>query len=198
VAQQFTVESIPTLSVNNNNKIVVAEENAENKNHRAVVYYLGETLVEDPYDEAAVKAAAITTSKTYWGLSAINKVELTQGGNYVIHLYYNVGTSEKRTLALDVTLNERPKVSVDLSNKLVVEYTDPAINTPRAYIYKVGDAEITDIYDEAVLKAIATPTQVWGLSSINKKTLTPGTYVIHFHYNVDTSAKKTVAIRVTV
>jgi len=87
---------------------------------------------------------------------------------------------------------------VDLSNKLVVEYTDPAINTPRAYIYKVGDAEITDIYDEAALKAIATPTQVWGLSSINKKTLTPGTYVIHFHYNVDTSAKKTVAIRVTV
>jgi hypothetical protein len=62
----------------------------------------------------------------------------------------------------------------------------------------VGDAEIADIYDEAALKAIATPTQVWGKSSINKKTLEPGTYVVHFYYSVGTSAKKTVAIQVTI
>ena len=130
--------------------------------------------------------------------AALNRLALTRGGNYVIHLYYNVGTSEKRTIALDVTLNERPVVSVDASGKLSVSYTDPAINNPRAYIYNVGDTEITDIYDETALKAIATPTQVWGLSSINKKTLTPGTYVIHFYYSADASAKKTVAIKVTI
>ena len=198
VAQAFTVESIPSLSVDINNKVVVTEENAENRNHRAVVYYLGENTVEDPYDESEVKAAALTTSKTYWGLDAINKVELKDGGNYVVHLYYNVGTSEKRTLALDLTLNERPALSVSADGKLSVTYTDPEINNPRAYIYNVGDAEIADIYDEAALKAIATPTQVWGLSSILKKQLTPGTYVVHFYYSIGTSAKKTVALKVTI
>ena len=198
VAQMFTVESIPTLSVNINNKVIVTEANAENKNHRAVVYFLGENTVEDPYSETAVKAAAVTTSKTYWGLSEINKLELTEGGNYVIHLYYNVGTSEKRTLALDVTVNERPKLSVSEDNKLVVTYADPEINNVRAYIYNVGDAELEDIYDEAALKKIATPTQAWGLSSILKKQLTSGTYVIHLYYSVGASAKKTVALKVTI
>lgn len=198
VAQQFNVFSIPSVSVNNNNMLVAIEENSENRNHRATVFFLGEGTVEDPYDEAAVKAAALTTSKTYWGMKEINSIELKEGGNYVIHLYYNVGTSEKRTLALDVTLNERPALRVDEDNRLVVTYADPEINNPRAYIYKVDDAAVADIYDEAALKKIATPTQVWGLSSINKKTLTPGTYVIHLYYSVGTSAKKTVAIQVTI
>ena len=197
VAQLFTVESIPTVSVDINNKVVVAEENAENKNHRAVVYFLGSKIVDDIYDEAKVKAAAVT-SKTYWGLPAINKAEILKGGNYVIHLYYNVGTSEKRTLALDLTLNDRPTVSVDANGKINVSYTDPAINNPRAYIYNVGDAVVDDIHNEAALKKIATPTTAWGLSEIQKKTLTPGTYVVHFHYNVGTSAKKTVALKVTI
>ena len=199
VAQQFTVESIPTLSVNINNRVVVTEENAENKNHRAVAYYLGENTVDDPYSESAVKAAAISTSKTYWGLKEINGIEMKEGGNYIVHLYYNVGTSEKRTLALDVTLTERPALSVDENNKLVVTYSDASITNPRAYIYNLGDKMVGDLYDEAALKAITTPTQVWGLSEILRKTLTePGQYVIHLHYNVGTGAKKTVALQVTI
>ena len=197
VAQQFAVFAIPSVSVNNNNMLVAVEENPENRNHRATVFFLGEGTVDDPFDEEEVNAAAIT-SKTYWGLPAINKVELKAGGNYVIHLYYNVGTSEKRTLALDLTLNERPALEVDENGKITVSYSDPEINNPRAYIYKVGDAEVADIYDEAALKKIATPTQVWGLSSINKKTLEPGTYVVHFYYSIGTSAKKTVALKVTI
>ena len=197
VAQQFTVDSIPTVSVNINNMLVATEENEENRNHRATVFFLGNGVVEDTFDEDAVAAAAVS-SKTYWGLSNINKAELKEGGNYVIHLYYNVGTSEKRTLALDVTVNERPVLKVDKTGKITVSYSDSEINNPRAYIYNVGDAELADIYDEAALKAIATPTQVWGLSSINKKTLAPGTYVVHFYYSIGTSAKKTVALKVTI
>ena len=197
VAQQFNVFSIPSVSVNINNMLVAIEENSENRNHRATVFFLGEGTVEDPFDEAEVKAAAIS-SKTYWGLPAINKAEILKGGNYVIHLYYNVGTSEKRTLALDLTLNERPALSVDANGKINVSYTDPEINNPRAYIYKVDDAAIDNIYDEVALKKIATPSQAWGLSEIQKKTLTPGTYVVHFYYSVGTSAKKTVALKVTI
>lgn len=195
VAQQFTVFAIPSLSVSNN-MLVATEENDENRNHRVTVFYLGDGLVEDPFDEAEVQSAALS-SKTYWGLEAINKAELTRGGNYVIHLYYNVGTSEKRTLALELMVSERPQLSMN-GNQLVVSYTDPAINNPRAYIYKVGDAPVADIYDEAALQAIANPTTAWGLNEIQRKTLTPGTYVIHFHYNVGTGAKQTVALKVTI
>ena len=197
VAQQFTVFAIPTVKVDINNKLVVTEENAENRNHRVTVFYLGEGTVEDPFDEVEVKDVAIS-SKTYWGIAAINKAELKEGGNYVIHLYYNVGTSEKRTLALDLYLNERPALSVDENGKISVSYTDPEINNPRAYIYNVGDADIVDIYNEAALNAISKPMQSWGLSSINKKQLTPGTYVIHLYYSVGTSAKKTVALKITI
>ena len=197
VAQQFTVFSIPSVSVNINNMLVAIEENFENRNHRATVFFLGENTVEDPFDESEVKAAAIS-SKTYWGLPAINKAEILKGGNYVIHLYYNVGTSEKRTLALDMYINERPALEVEENGKISVSYTDPEITNPRVYIYNVGDKEISDIYDETALKAVATPNQVWGLSSINKKQLTPGTYVVHLYYSIGTSAKKTVALKVTI
>ena len=197
VAQRFTVESIPTLSVNQNNVLVAADGNAENQNHRLTVFYLGNKTVNDPYDETAVSNAA-ASAKTYWDLPDINKVEITEGGNYIIHLYYNVGTSAKRTLAIEATLTERPKLSVSEDNKLVVTYSDTSITNPRAYIYNVGDADVDDIYDEAALKKIATPTQVWGLSSILKKQLSPGTYVIHLHYNVDTGAKSTVALKITI
>ena len=197
VAQQFTVESIPTLSVNQNNMLIGTEENAENRNHRMTVFYLGDETVEDIYNETAVKNAAIS-SKTYWGLSEINKVEVQEGGNYIFHLYYNVGTSAKRTLAIEATLTERPQLSVSEDNKLVVTYSDASITNPRAYIYDVGDAEVADIYDETALKKIATPTQVWGIGSILKKQLTPGTYVIHLHYNVAGGAKSTVALQITI
>ena len=88
---------------------------------------------------------------------------------------------------------------MDENNKLVVEYSDASISNPRVYIYNLGDKMVSDIYNEEALKAIVTPTQAWGMSDILRKTLTdPGQYVIHLHYNVGTSAKKTVAIQFTI
>ena len=196
VAQTFTVASTPTLSINQNNMLVAADENAENKNHRVIVYYLGTKSVTDPFNETEVKNAAIK-SWTVWGLTDINKLEILEGGKYVFHLCYNVGTA-KRTVALEATLTERPTLSVSEDNKLVVQYSDASIKNPRVYIYNVGNKTVNNIYDETALNKIATPTQVWGLSSILRTQLAPGTYVIHLYYNVGSSAKSTVALKITI
>ena len=88
--------------------------------------------------------------------------------------------------------------SITIPDSVTSIDSDASITNPRAYIYNVGDAEVADIYDETALQKIATPTQVWGIGSILKKQLTPGTYVIHLHYNVDGGAKSTVALQITI
>ena len=94
VAKTVTVDrSEPTLNVANG-KIVASDPNNAFLHHRAVVYYLGEgTSIED----------AVST-KTYWTLSTINKVNLTQPGNYVILLHYNLADSVKMTVTAQVTI----------------------------------------------------------------------------------------------
>ena len=85
-----------------NGKLVAADPDNAYIYHRAVVYYMGDELVNpDNLDE--VKAAAITQT-TYWTLDTINKTRLTKAGNYVVVLEYNLPNSPKMTLAVSATI----------------------------------------------------------------------------------------------
>lgn len=212
VAQQFTVNAIPDFKINENNMFIAVDENADNNNHRATIFNMGDLNLEsiDIYDEAAVKNAAVS-SETIWGLNAINDVEITEAGNYIVHMYWNVGTGVKRTLAVAATLYERPVLTVTQENKLNVTYVNTEVIThARLQYFYLGDRTATDIYDTAALQemAVTTSNTIWDKSSINKTVLTErGNYVIHFYYNEVTydadgnklgSVKKTVAIEKTI
>ena len=209
VAQQFTVNSIPNFTIDANNMFVAIDGSADNNNHRATIFNMGDLDLEsiDIYDETAVKNAAIS-SETIWGLANINEVEITKASNYIVHLYWNVGTGAKRTLAVAATLYERPVVTMTQDNKINATFVDTAVITNvRAQYFYFGENSIEglDIYNADALKAAATTTSstIWGQSSINKTQLKErGNYVIHFYYNEKIgdagSVKKTVAITTTV
>ena len=205
VAQQFSVLSIPSFRIDANNMFAAADENGDNNHHRATIYHMGENVVEDIYDEAAVKAAAVS-SETVWGLEDINKVEIREAGNYIVHLCWNMGTGVKRTLAVEATLYERPVLTVTEENKLNASYANTeVIQNIRARYFYLGENTADDIYNEEALNAAALGVSdlIWDLSAVNKTTLTQrGNYVIHLQYNEVTdqggSVKKTVAIAHTV
>jgi len=82
---------------------VAADPNNAYIYHRAIVYNVGDELV-DPDNLEEVEAAAISTSKTYWGLDDINKIRLTESGNYVVVMYYNLPNSPKMSIGIAVSL----------------------------------------------------------------------------------------------
>ena len=215
-AQQFTVFAIPTLTLDVNNMLWMTDDNAENNSHRLTIYKMADDFdfeTADIYDENAVKKAAVSTSKTYWGAAEINGLEIYERGNYIIHLYYSVGSSAKRTIAIGSYLSDRPVAGVTDENKLSMSFTDPDITNERVYYYYFGEntAEGLDIYDKAALQKAAvsyTSSAIWTKNTINKTTLKElGNYVIHFEYNVKTynedgtaagSAKKVVVVEATI
>ena len=180
-----------------NYRVIFADKDTTHKNFRVEIYDLGDKTVADPTDEKALRTIDPKYT-TRWGSADINNILITDAGNYVLLLKYNVDTGAAIKVPLVISVSADPKLIIDKNNKLVVEYSDASIANPRAYIYNVGDAVVEDIYDEAALQKITAPTQVWGLSSILKKQLAPGTYVIHLHYNVAAGAKSTVALKVTI
>jgi hypothetical protein len=209
VAQTFTVEAIPTLKIDQNNMFKATDENEGNKNHRVIIYTMGEELPEDLdiFDDKAVAAAAVS-SKTIWGLSEINKIEIKEAGNYIVQLVYNVASGAKRIIATEAILYERPVLSVTDDNKLLTSYVDTKVITnPRATYYYFGENTIEgiDIYDVNALKAAATKVSstIWTQSTIHKTELKDrGNYVIHLDYNEKVgdagSVKKTVAITASI
>lgn len=95
--------SRPVLRVDEENRLVVTCEDDSVNHFRAYVYYLDEQTVTDIYDESALKKFAGEPT-VYWNPEKNYKAVLREPGNYVIHLYYNVGTGPKETVATTVTI----------------------------------------------------------------------------------------------
>ena len=91
----------PTITVDENNMLVAASENIDATNLRAIIYNLGTETVEDPSNEAALKAID-SAAATKWGLTEINKAQLDAANNYVVILKYNLVTAT-RSVILEVT-----------------------------------------------------------------------------------------------
>ena len=84
----------PVVTLSEDNKLVATNANIDATNIRATIYKLGENTVEDIYNETALKKID-SAAATKWGLGEINKVQLTDAGNYVILVKYNLGTSTR-------------------------------------------------------------------------------------------------------
>lgn len=199
VPMALTITDDPKLIVDEDNRITVIDNNAANKNHILTVFNLGETKIVDPDDETAVKNAAIRT-ETYAGISTINETTITLGGNYVFYLHYDAADGTKQTITLAEKLESHPALRIDEENKLVAFSDDETLTHFRAFVYRLGDKTVEDIYNaEKLEKVDGDPVVYWGLERINKVVLKEsGNYVIHLFYNIETGAKEVVALKVTV
>lgn len=175
-------------------RVTYSDGDASHTNPRVVVYNIGEHTITDPSDEAALKAID-SDGKTYWNGKNINKILLTDAGNYILLLKYNVPTGAVVRVPLRVTVSSAPKLFVEDNRLTVVDNFADNINH-RLTAYYLGDQTVEDIYDEAALKAIdPTAKTYWGLDKINKLILQKaGNYAVLLHYNEGKSAKKTVAL----
>ena len=188
---------LPTLKVEDN-KIVLTAGQEDIANYRAVVYYLGNQTVTDINNELVLKAID-PSAQTTWGFNAINKINLWKGGNYVIHLQYNIGKGAKQTIAVEFTV-EFAELTLDVVNgNLVAADPENAYIYHRAVVYYVGDELVNpDNLDEVKDYAITTTTY-WGLDAINQaKLIKSGNYVVVLEYNLPISPKMTMSVAVTI
>ena len=191
------------LTVTADNKLQLVDSNANHIYHRVTVYFLGDQTVSDITNEAALKAID-PNAETFWGFAQINGKELKESGKYVLVLNYNNGVGSKKEsvfVEADVVVSELvlPTVDVDVNKIVATPGSDEIINY-RAVVYYLGNRTVTDITNEAALKALdPTAKTSWGLSEINKIQLwKSGNYVVHLQYNIGKSVKYIVAKEFTV
>lgn len=98
-----TLTSRPALHVDEDNRLVVENEDETLRFFRVFIYYLGEQTAADIYDEEALLELA-GGYDDYWEIKGIRKAVLSEPGNYVIHLHYNVESGQKETVALRVKI----------------------------------------------------------------------------------------------
>ena len=163
-------------------------------NPRLEIYNIGDQKVADPSDEKMLKSID-SRPVIHWRTENINKVMLTDAGNYILLLKYNVPSGTAVRVPLRVTVSSTPKLFVS-DNKITVVDNFTANINHRLVAYYIGDETVADIYDEAALKKLDPVAKTyWGVETINKIILqNPGNYVIQLHYNEGKSAKKTVAM----
>jgi len=188
---------LPTVDVQEN-KIVATAGDATCKNYRAVVFYLGNRTVADITNEAVLKTID-PTAKTVWGLDDINEIQLWENGNYVIHLYYNIGISAKKVVAKEFTIAFSELTLDVIGGKVVAADPNNAYIYHRAIVYNVGDELVDpDNLEEVEAAAISTSKTYWGLDDINKIRLTEsGNYVVVMYYNLPNSPKMSIGIAVS-
>ena len=174
--------------------VTLTDENEDHKNWRAVVYKLGDRTVEDPTDEEALQAID-SAAKTHWGMNAINRIMLTDAGNYVVLLKYNMNVGKAAVkVPMVLTVDDDPKLLVDKDNRLIVYGKDPADSEHTLTAYYMGDVEIADPKDEPAVQNAALSTAVYtGLTEINETTITQGgNYVFCLRYIAADGTEKTV------
>ena len=199
----FSVDADPKLIIDQNNKLTVLDTTETHGHLRIFVYYLGDQTVEDIYDEAALQAIdpdAAKNENIIYHKMFIDRTALTKGGNYVVHLCWNIGTGPKITKAQQFTVFAIPTLTLDVNNMLWMSDENAENNSHRLTIYKMADdldLDNYDIYDETQVKkdAINTSKTYWGAAEINGLEIYErGNYIIHLNYSVGTSAKRTIAI----
>lgn len=178
-----------------NHRIVLRDANENHNNLRVDVYSLGDKTAENPADEQALTGIAGEV-KTYWGITSINKVLLTDPGNYVVLLRYNVGDDAEMKIPVAVTVTDDPKLLVDDENKINVIDKNPDNKNHTLTVYYTADAEITDLSDEAAVKNAAISTETYtDISEMNKAVITKGgNYAFYLRYDSADGVKRTITL----
>ena len=182
-----------------NYRVSLVDENKNHKNLRAVVYKLGDKTVEDPTDEDALEAID-ETAQTYWGKSEINRILLTDAGNYVVMLKYNVGNSAAFRVPMVLGVSADPKLLIDGNNRIMVVDENATNTNHTVTVYYLNDAKVENPYDEAAVKHIAVDSLTYsGLVDINNAEIVKGgNYVLYLSYEMSTGVKRTLVLNTTV
>lgn len=181
-----------------NYRAVLIDENVNHKNLRVVVYNLRGQTIEDPSDEDALQAVD-SDAKIYWGVAEINRILLTDPGNYVLLLKYNVGKNLVVKVPLAVAVNDDPKLVVDGNNRITVVDNDAANKNHTLTVYDLGNATATDPNNEADVAEAAINTQSYtGIDEINNQVLTKGgNYVLYLRYETADGTQQTIILPTT-
>ena len=178
-----------------NHRIVLHDANENHNNLRVDVYCLGDKTAESLTDEQALTGIA-SEVKTYWGITSINKVLLTDPGNYVALLKYNVGDDAEIKIPVAVTVADEPKLLVDDDNKITVIDEDPANQNHTLTVYYMADAAITDLSDETAVKNAAISSKTYtDIAEMNQAVITRGgNYAFYLRYDNADGINQTITL----
>lgn len=178
-----------------NHRIELYDANEKHSNLRMDVYKLGNKTVEDPADEQALKAID-SEAKTYSGITNINKVLLTDAGNYVALLKYNIGDDAEIKVPVAVTVTDDPKIVVDNDNKITIVDENPDNQNYMLTVYYTADEEVSDLSDETAVKNAAVRTEIYtDVSEMNNTVITQGgNYVFYLRYDNADGVKQTAVL----
>lgn len=182
-----------------NHRVVLQDENKSHKNWRVIVYKLGAQTVEDPADEDALLLID-AEAQTHWGITEINRITLTDAGNYVVMLKYNVGVNAAIKVPMPLTITDDPKLFVDSDNRITVVDKNEANQNHVLTLCYMGDMEVADPSNDTIVKNTAIKTETYtGIQQINEITITQGgKYVFYLQYDAADGTKRTVILTETV
>ena len=179
-------------------RVVLNDENEKHKNLRVVVYKLGDKTVEDPADEEALSEID-SDPQTHWGIKNINKILVTDAGNYVLLLKYNPGPGSPTIVPMVLAVNDAPKLVVDDDNRITVYEQNTANKNHELTVYYLGDAAVADPENETEVRSTAVSEKTYTeLSEINELMIGKGgNYVFYLRYETADGVIHTVTLAKT-
>lgn len=181
-----------------NHRVVLRDENENHKNWRVIVYKLGDQAVDKLSDEAALQAAD-PAAKTYWHKKGIDKICLTEPGNYVLMLKYDDGDRAGIKVPMAITIADEPALLVEEGNRICVMERNENNRNHTLTVFYLADATVAnpEIEDDVRNAAVSAKTYT-GLEQINETViLEGGNYVLYLRYETVDCTEHTIAVAKT-
>lgn len=176
-----------------NHRVVLRDENSNHKNLRVIIFNLGNQSVENPADEDAMQLID-SNAKTVWGIEEINRIVLTDAGNYVLLLKYNIGANVAIKVPMPLTIKDEPKLLVDGDNRITVVDKNTSNQNHTLSVYYLGEEEMEELADETVVAAASASVETYtDMVAMNEAAITQGgNYVFYLHYEAADGSKQTI------
>lgn len=181
-----------------NHRVVLRDENENHRNWSVIVYKLGDQTVENPSNEEALQALD-STAKTYSDIKEINKILLTEAGNYVLMLKYDEGDRVAIKVPMAITITDDPKLIIDDDNRITVIEKNPTNKNHTVTAFYLGSATVAnpEIEDDVRNAAISAKTYT-GMSELDETVISQGgNYVFYLRYETADGTEHTVALTKT-
>ena len=162
IAQQQRIEDMPdqAIVVESGTAIAVDMDNTHS-NHRLVVFYLGENVVNNPADWNSLVNIGLQYPNVNWAgvgykiyTGKDQEIVLTEKGNYVFQLKYADADGVTQTIYLQQYVDDIPEQSISVNNgKVTLTDVNEASTGHRVLVFYMGantvNNPITD-WDEMV------------------------------------------------
>lgn len=176
-----------------NHYVILQDENLHHKNCRVTIYNLGNQTVEDPADETALQMID-REPETVWGMEEINRIVLTDAGNYVLLLKYNIGSDVAIKVPMPLTIKDEPKLLVDSDNRITVVDKNAANKNHTLSVCYLGETEMEELTDETAVEAASISVETYtDIAAMNEAAITQGgNYVFYLHYEAADGSRQTI------